>query len=145
MTTPTGHQGPSARYGRPPMPAATRHRLVMGLAGLAILLGLGVAVLGYQRFERSTVEGKGGAYDVIDDHTLSLTISVTRKDPAIPVVCIVRAKAIDSDETGRREILIGPSTERTVQVTTTVKSYKRSFSGDVYGCGTTVPPYLTAP
>lgn len=127
------------------MPAATRRRIVMGLVGLTVLLGLGLAVLLYQRFERAAVEGKGGAYDVIDDHTVSVTISVTRKDPAIPVVCIVRAKAIDGDETGRREILVGPSTERTVQVTTTVKSYKRSFSGDVYGCGTTVPPYLTAP
>lgn len=142
---PTGDRGPSARYGRPPMPAATRRRIVKILAGLTILLGLGVSAMGYQRFERAPVEGKGGAYEVIDDNTVSVTISVTRRDPAIPVACVVRAKAIDSDETGRREILIGPSTERTVQVTTTVKTYKRSFSGDVFGCGTEVPAYLTAP
>lgn len=141
--TPNGRQ--TDRYGRPPMPAATRRRVIMGLAGLTILLGLGVAALGYQRFERAPVEGKGGAYEVLDDHTLSVTISVTRRDPAIPVVCIVRAKTLDGGETGRREILVGPSTERTVQVTTTVKSYKRSFAGDVYGCGTEVPSYLTAP
>ena len=127
------------------MPAATRRRIVRALAGLTVLLGVGAAFLGYQRFERSPVEGKGGAYEVLDDHTLALTINVTRRDPSVPVVCIVRAKTIDGDETGRREILVGPSTERSVLVSTTVKSYKRSFAGDVYGCGTTVPSYLTAP
>lgn len=136
---------PQGRYGRAPMPETTRRRLVMAGVGATILLGLGVAVLGYQRFERAPVEGSGGAYEVLDDHTVSVTISVTRKDPSIPVVCIVRAKTLDGSETGRREILVAPSTERTVQVTTTVKSYTRSAAGDVYGCGTEVPSYLTAP
>ncbi len=127
------------------MAAAARRRIVLALTGLTVLLGIGVAVLGYQRFEGAAVEGEGGAYQVLDDHTVSVTISVTRKDPSIPVVCIVRAKALDEGETGRREILVVPSTEPTVEVTTTVKTYKRSFAGDVYGCGTTVPSYLTAP
>lgn len=142
---PTGHRGPSARYGRPPLPAATRRRVAMALAGLTTLLGLGVAVLGFQRFERSAVEGKAGVYEVLDGRTVSVTISVTRRDPSVPVVCIVRSKAIDGGETGRREILVGPSAERDVRVTTTVNSYRPSVMADVYGCGTKVPPYLTAP
>jgi hypothetical protein len=85
------------------------------------------------------------AYDVLDEQTASVTISVTRQDPAMPVVCVVRARARDGAESGRREVLVGPSTERTVQFTTTVKTYKRPYVGDIYGCGTTVPPYLTAP
>ena len=32
-----------------------------------------------------------------------------------------------------------------MQVTTTVKSYKRPFVGDIYGCGTDVPGYLQRP
>jgi len=31
-----------------------------------------------------------------------------------------------------------------VQVTATVKSYRRPFVGDIYGCGTDIPPYLRA-
>ena len=127
------------------MPPATRRRIVRALAAVTLGLGLAVAVLGYQRFEGAAVEGKTAAYEVLDDHTVSVTVSVTRKDPSVPVVCIVRAKAVDGGETGRREVLVGPSSQRTVQVATTVKSYKRSAAGDVYGCGTTVPPYLTAP
>lgn len=142
---PSGRTAPPSRYGREPMPAATRRRIVLALGALTILLGLGVAVAGYHRFEGAEVEGAGGAYEVLDDQTVSVTISVTRKDPATPVVCIVRARAQDGSETGRREILVGPATDRTVQVTTTVKSYKRPVSADVYGCGTTVPGYLRAP
>ena len=105
----------------------------------------GAEVIYTESDEGQPVKGESGAYEVIDDHTVSVTVNVTRKDPSTPVVCIVRALARDGGETGRREILIPPSTDRTVQVTTTVKSYKRSFAGDIYGCGTTVPQYLTAP
>ncbi len=67
---------------------------------------------------------------------------MTRKDPSRPVVCIVRARSYDGAETGRREVLVGPSEAKTVQVTTTVKSYRRPVVGDIYGCGTDVPEYL---
>jgi hypothetical protein len=57
-------------------------------------------------------------------------------------VCIVRARSIDGSETGRREVLVPPSSQATVQVTTTVKSSRPPVVGDVYGCGTHVPSYL---
>lgn len=127
------------------MAARTRRRIVIALGALTVMLGLLVAMNLYQRFEQVAVSGEMVAYDVLDEQSASVTISVTRKDPAIPVVCIVRARARDGSESGRREILVGPSTQRTVQVTATVKTYKRPYVGDIYGCGTDVPPYLTAP
>jgi hypothetical protein len=135
--TPTGR--------RAPMSSVTRRRVVIALGTLTVLLGLGVAAGLYQRYEEVAVTGEMVAYDVLDEQTASVTISVTRQDPAMPVVCVVRARARDGAESGRREVLVGPSTERTVQFTTTVKTYKRPYVGDIYGCGTTVPPYLTAP
>ena len=143
--TPLDRTPQPSRYGPAPMPAATRHRIVRALGGLTVLLGLALAVAGYLRFEGTEVEGTGGAYEVLDDHTVSVTISVKRKDPATPVVCIVRAKARDATETGRREVVVGPSTNRIVEVTTTVKSYRTPFAADVYGCGSDIPGYLTAP
>ncbi|HYR13616.1 MAG TPA: DUF4307 domain-containing protein, partial [Mycobacterium sp.] len=47
--------------------------------------------------------------------------------------------------TGRREVLVPPSTQKTVQVTTVVKASRPPVVGDVYGCGTDVPSYLVAP
>lgn len=136
---------PESRYGKPPMPAETRRRLTLALGGLVVVAGFGLAAVGYQRLHSVDVEGKAAAFEVLDDQTVSVSITVTRKDPAVPVVCIARAKSRDGAETGRREILVGPSTERTIVVETTVKSYTRPSVGDVYGCGTTIPEYLVAP
>ena len=65
-----------------------------------------------------------------------------REDPSRPVVCIVRARSYDGTETGRRELLVPPAEQTTVQVTTLVKTSAPAVVGDVYGCGTEVPSYL---
>ncbi|MCH9723057.1 MAG: DUF4307 domain-containing protein [Actinomycetia bacterium] len=140
--SPGGPAPPASRYGRTPMPATTRRRVATMLGALTIVIALGLAVLAYQRFEGVDVEGSMAAFEVLDADTVSVTISVTRKDPGTSVVCIVRARSYDGAETGRREIVVGPSTDKTVQVTTTVKTYAPSAMGDIYGCGTDVPGYL---
>ena len=137
-----GPQVPSERYGGAPVPETTRRRMVMGLGALVTLALIGGTVAAYLHFEGTDVEGKMAAYEVIDDQTVAVTISVTRKDPATPVVCIVRARSRDGAETGRREVLVEPAEAKTVQLTTEVKAYQRPLVGDIYGCGTEVPPYL---
>ena len=99
---------PESRYGRQRMSPATRRRVAFALGVLALALGIIVATIGYQRFEGNDVEGKIAAYQVVDDQTVSVTISVTRKNPSRPVYCIVRARSRDGAETGRREMLVPP-------------------------------------
>ena len=145
MTEPSaGPSLPESRYGRAPMPAATRRRLSFWLGVLVVVAGVGFALGAYQRFVNVDVEGKAAAFDIVDDHSVAVTISVTRKDPSRPVVCIVRSKSKDGVETGRREVLVPASDAKTVQVRTTVTSFTRAAVGDVYGCGTDVPGYLVA-
>lgn len=133
---------PEARYGRPRLSRVSRGRLAIGLTVLAVAAGLAVAVAGYQRLGTADVTGSLAGYRLIDDETASVTISVTRSDPARPVDCIVRVRAKDGGETGRREVLVPPSDQHTVQVTTTVKSFQPPVMADIYGCGTDVPGYL---
>ena len=135
---------PPTRYGRGPLPRPSR-RKAAALAVVVGAVGIVVAVIGYQRLGRSDVDGRLAGYRLIDGHTVSVTISVTRKDPSRPVDCIVRVRAKDGSEAGRREVLVAPSTQATVQVTTIVKSSKPAVVGDIYGCGTDVPGYLRAP
>jgi len=90
------------------------------------------------------VKGDLAGYQLLDDETVQVAITVTRDDPSRPVVCIVRARSIDGSETGRREVLVPPSAQKTVQVTTIVKASRPPVVGDVYGCGTDVPSYLVA-
>lgn len=136
---------PQTRYGRPRLSRAARRRAVIALAVLVVAVGIVVAVIGYQRLGSSDVEGRLAGYRLVDDHTVSVTISVTRSDPSRPVDCIVRVRSKDGSETGRREVLVPPASQTTVQVTTIVKSSKPAVLGDVYGCGTDVPGYLRAP
>ena len=127
------------------MPRAPRRRVIVVLTVLGVAAGVVVALIGYQRLGRSDVEGTLAGYRLIDPETVSVTISVTRLDPSRPVDCIVRVRAKDGSETGRREVLVPPAAEPTVQVTTIVKSSKPPVMGDVYGCGADVPAYLRAP
>ena len=135
---------PQTRYGRGRVPRVSRRRVV-AVAVIAVSAGVAVAVVGYQRLGRSDVVGTLAGYQLIDSQTVSVTISVTRTDPSRPVDCIVRVRAKDGSETGRREVLVPPATQATVQVTAIVKSSKPAVVGDVYGCGTDVPGYLRAP
>ena len=135
---------PPSRYGRGRLFRPSRRRAA-ALAVVVAAIGVVVAVIGYQRLGRSDVDGTLAGYRLIDGQTVSVTISVTRKDPSRPVDCIVRVRAKDGSEAGRREVLVAPSTQATVQVTTIVKSSRPAVVGDIYGCGTDVPAYLRAP
>jgi Domain of unknown function (DUF4307) len=136
---------PQSRYGRPRLTRASRRRVVIALTVLIVAAGMAVALIGYQRLGSSDVEGKLAGYRLIDERTVSVTISVTRSDPSRPVECILRVRAKDGKETGRREVLVPPAQTTTVQVTAIVKSNQPAVTGDVYGCGTDVPAYLRAP
>lgn len=136
---------PEARYGRQRMSRQSRRRLAVLLAVLVVAIGGIVAVIGYQRINNSEVSGEMVAYRLIDDQTLEVTFNVTRTDPQAAAVCIIRGRSRDGSETGRREVLIAPSAEKTMQVRAIVKTSMPPAVGDVYGCGTTVPDYLVAP
>lgn len=127
------------------MSRRTRRRVVIGLFLLIVTAGVAIALIASQRFGTIGVKGELGGYRIVDDETAAVTITVTRDDPSIPAVCIVRARSINGDETGRREILVPPSTAASVVVDAVVKSTKPPVMGDIYGCGLDVPGYLVAP
>jgi hypothetical protein len=135
---------PAARYGRKRLSRRSRRWWAIGLSALVLLAGVLIAIVASQRLGSGDVQGELGGYQVVDGETLSVTIKVTRADPSRPVVCIVRARSIDGAETGRREVLVPPSSQATATVTTTVKATRPPVVGDVYGCGTAVPAYLVA-
>jgi Domain of unknown function (DUF4307) len=136
---------PDARYGRERVSRSNRRWIAVGLGVLVLAAGIAIAVIASQRLGTGEVKGELGGYLLVDDETVQVTVTVTRENPSQPVVCIVRARSIDGSETGRREVLVPPSAQKTVQVTTVVKTSKPPVVGDVYGCGTDVPSYLVAP
>ena len=133
---------PADRYGRQRLSRTNRRWIAIGLGALVLAAGVAIAVIASARLGTGEVKGELGGYQLVDDQTVQVTVTVTRDDPTRPVACIVRARSIDGSETGRREVLVGPSAQKTVQVTTVVKTSRPPVVGDVYGCGTDVPSYL---
>lgn len=118
---------------------------MIALAVLVVTLGGIAAVIGFQRINSTDVDGEMVAYRLIDEQTVEVTFNVTRSDPSQAAVCIIRGRSRDGSETGRRELLVEPSDQATVQVSGLVKTSLPPAVGDVYGCGTNVPGYLVAP
>ena len=133
---------PEARYGRSRLSGRKRRVVAVALTVLVLAAGIVIALVGYRRIGTSAVAGSLAGYQVIDNETASVTISVRRSDPSRPVDCIVRVRSKGGIETGRREVLVPASDQTTVVVTTTVKSYQPPVMADIYGCGTNVPGYL---
>ncbi|MGE2833944.1 DUF4307 domain-containing protein [Mycobacterium sp. SMC-4] len=133
---------PTARYGRQRLNPRRRRLIAVALTALVLIAGVAIAVVAFNRLGAQEVDGEINGFRVVDDATVEVTMNVTRKDPSRPAVCIVRARSYDGDEVGRREVLVSPSQEPTVQVTATVTASKPPAVGDVYGCGTDVPAYL---
>jgi hypothetical protein len=133
---------PEARYGRSRLSGGKRRIVAVALTALVLAVGIVIAIIGYRRIGTSAVAGSLAGYQVIDNETASVTISVRRSDPSRPVDCIVRVRSKGGTETGRREVLVPASDQTTVVVTTTVKSYQPPVMADIYGCGTNVPGYL---
>lgn len=132
---------PEGRYGR----RARRHipRWANGLlVGLVVLAGLAVALVAYRNLGSPPIEGERLSYRIQGDGALAIRFQVTRDEPDRAGVCIVRARSLDGDETGRREVLVPPG-QATIVVETVVRTSRPPVAGDVYGCSYSVPAYLT--
>lgn len=134
---------PSDRY---PMPQGSvrgsRITAIVLTIGV-ILLGLAVAWLAYNKFEAKDIKSEMLQYSIVDDSTIALSFTVTREEPSEAALCIVRSRSRDGSETGRREVVVQPSEHETVQIDTQIATTQPPAVADIYGCGSTIPAYLT--
>ncbi|MGI5216303.1 DUF4307 domain-containing protein [Nocardia sp. CA-290969] len=146
---PSGAAGPGSgtdryadRYGRTPGPKRWRRWGAL-LTGVVVLAGIGIAYVGWKNFGPKDIESEQLGYTVLDDSSVELRILLTRADPSVPVVCVVRAMSRDLTEVGRREVLIQPSgAEETVRISTVIEASERPSSAAIYTCTDSVPGYL---
>ncbi len=108
---------------------------------MALLVGLTVAVVGYRNLANPPIDSQRLSFTLRDKSSVEIRFAVTRRDPSRPGVCVVRARSLDGDETGRKEVYVPPAEDRVV-LRTVVRTSRPPVTGDVYGCSMQVPAYL---
>jgi uncharacterized protein DUF4307 len=113
------------------MPA--RRWIVLG-AVLAVLAGLGLAIMGYRNLGDPPIDGKVlGWGPTLDEHQLSVRFGVHRDHPERPATCTLRARARDGAEVGRADIAVPPGTSD-VAVTSGLRISAPAVVAEVYSC-----------
>ncbi|WP_416063013.1 DUF4307 domain-containing protein [Rhodococcus indonesiensis] len=139
-TTPTDRY-PTGRY---PATGGSRRTWLWALVAVGLVAGVLAAFLLYQKFGTPDIESEVVTYTVVDDSTVQVQFTVTRKDPSQEAVCIIRSRSKDGSETGRREVLIPSSESGTLLMDAPVITSQRPGMADMYGCSFDVPEYLRA-
>lgn len=135
--------GPRATYPAE-QSASSRRRWFYALSALVVIAGIGLAAIAYSKFSTADVSGEGNGYDIINSSTVEVLYTVTRSDPSKPAACVVRGRSFDGGETGRREVLIPPSSSSQLGVRTRVKTSAPPVIGEIFGCTIDIPDYLRA-
>jgi Domain of unknown function (DUF4307) len=136
-----GRELPEGRYGSSrPRPAGRVRKWVLG--GVGLLLGIGIAYLGYVNLGSTPIDAQRTGYSPVDATSIKITFDVTRDQPEKPAVCVVRARVIDGSEGGRKEVYVPPG-RASATVSTIIKSAGEPVTADVFGCSYQVPVYLS--
>lgn len=123
---------------------AQRRPALRWLVGAAVLLVLVAGTLvAYNNLGTQPIKGDRVTYDVVDEHSLRMTIEVQRDDPQRPGACVVRARGGAGEEVGRKEVLV-PPTDGTSRLETELRTTYAAKTGEVYGCTYNVPEYLSS-
>jgi hypothetical protein len=137
-----GRALPKGRYGNRGRGPSRRTYWLVG--GLAVVIGGLIAWLAYVNLGSKPISTERTAYENLPGNAMRLSFTVTRDHPERAVVCIVRVRARDGGEGGRKEVLVPPG-GTPAPVTTIIRSTREPVVADVFGCSYQVPPYLSTP
>lgn len=138
---PKPQSGPRATYPVERSPSS-RRRWFIAASIAVVLAGIGVAYLGFRNYGDPDVSGEATGHEILAADTVAVQYTVNRKSPGNPVACVVRARAQDGAEVGRREVLVPAGDQQQVGMRSYVHTSRRAVIGEVFGCTTDVPPYL---
>jgi hypothetical protein len=118
------------RYPKPRMPRP----LLMGLITVGAVLALTWLVWTALLHSRPVVGAEVVTLRIDSDTSVSATISVERRDPAMPVTCRVLAQAGDFQPVGEQLVPIAASSDHVVSESVTLTTLRRATGVVVGGC-----------
>jgi hypothetical protein len=118
------------RYPKPRVPRP----LMVGLIGVGVVLGLTWLVWTALLHSRPIVAAQVQTFEITSDSSVSVTLSVERRDPVVPVTCRVLAQAVDFQPVGEQEVPVAASSNRVVDVNLVITTLRRATAVVVKGC-----------
>ena len=83
---------------------------------------------------RPAVAGQVSAFTVASDTSISITITVDRRDPRAPANCRVVAQAADFSSVAEQQVPVEASAARVVDKQITLTTLRRATSASVKSC-----------
>ncbi len=111
-----------------------RRPVWIGLAVVLLAAGIGWVVWAGLHFSRPVVAAQIAGFDVTSDTRMSVTLTVDRTDPSIPVVCRVVAQSSDHAPVAEQQVAVGPSTAKVVNTTIDLTTLRRAATAVVREC-----------
>jgi hypothetical protein len=119
------------RYGSP---SATSRKVVVAV--VVVLAGAALSWLGWVMLShgRPLVQSDLVGFEPVDEHGVSATFTVVRRDEDVAASCLLRAVAADHAIVGELDVAVGPGGETTQTLERTVRTERAATSVDVVGC-----------
>jgi hypothetical protein len=121
------------RYPKPRVPRP----LLVGLISVAIVLALTWLIWTALRHSQPAASAQVQSFQIISDTSVSVTISVQRPDPSVPVTCRVLAQAADLQPVGEQQVPIAPSIRQIVDVNLVLTTLRPATAVMIKGCAVT--------
>jgi hypothetical protein len=121
------------RYPKPRMPRP----LLLVLISAGVVLALTWLIWTALRYSQPAAAAYVQAYQITSDTSVSVTISVQRQDPTVPVTCRVLAQAVDFQPVGEQQVPIAASTHQIVDVNIVLTTLRRATAVVIKGCTVT--------
>lgn len=118
------------RYPGPRLPRTVLVALVA--AGTVIACGWLIWVASMN--SRPDVSAQVSAFTVESDQSMSVTVTIDRRDPRQPAVCTVVAQAVDFQPVAQARVEAGAGDARLVDRTEHLVTLRRATSARVVGC-----------
>ena len=108
--------------------------LLVGLISVGVVLALTWLIWTALRHSQPAAAAHVQAYQVRSDTSVSVTISVQRRDPAVPVSCRDLAQAADFQPVGEQQLPIAASSHQVVDVNLVLTTLRRATAVVIKGC-----------
>jgi len=108
--------------------------LLIALVGVGVTIAVSWLVWAALFHSRPAVVAQVAAYTVVSDTSISMTLTVERRDPGQPVTCRVVAQAADFQPVAEEEVAVEASTATVVDKPVTLVTLRRAATAVAKGC-----------